>query len=46
MRFETIAVTEAVGWSLAHALQVEGRRLKKGHRIAPEDVEADRKSVV
>jgi molybdenum cofactor cytidylyltransferase len=38
MRFETIAVSQAAGWSLAHALQVTGRRLKKGHVIVAEDI--------
>ncbi len=40
MKFGPVAVTEAEGAILAHAQQAEGRRLPKGHRLSPDDVQA------
>jgi len=40
MQFGTIPVSESKGCLLAHSLQLDGKRLKKGHRITAEDIAA------
>ncbi len=44
MKFDEFAVTEAEGALLAHSLRLEGRTLKKGHRLSAEDLEFIRRS--
>jgi len=44
MKFGPVAIAEAVGAILAHSISLNGRRLRKSHRIEPDDVSAMRRA--
>ena len=43
MKFGRLPLDDAEGALLAHSVTVDGRRLKKGHRLSAEDVEGLRR---